>query len=106
MSIIKANSLLPSPHVRIAFSGLSEPVGDEHEPVFLLSEIPLGPSMPREPISQIFENMPEFCPIDGLQKSRIRDQPVTADIIDIQGRGLRGGPKDDSQSFLETHGRL
>jgi len=45
--------------------------------------------MPREPISQIFENPPEFCPIDGLQKSRVRDQRVAADTIDIPGRGSR-----------------
>lgn len=72
---------------------------------WLLEGSSLDP-VPREPISQIFESMPEFCPIDGFQKSRVRDQPVAADIIDIQGRGLRGGPKDDSQSFPETHGRL
>jgi hypothetical protein len=34
--------------------------------------------MPREPISQVFENPPEFCPIDRFQKPRVRDLLVAA----------------------------
>jgi len=56
-----------------------------------------------EPFYQIFENASKLFPIDGLQKSRERDQSMRADIIDISRRGLRSGPEDDSQSFLEAH---
>lgn len=58
----------------------------------------------KEPIRQCFEKSSELLPIDGLQKSRLRDQSVAPALFDIPGFGLRRGPKDDLQSFLQTRG--